>query len=424
MFVVTHSQWALAWQDLNFVNRHLAANEWSQENLISTWPLPAANQGFLSQFQVALADPLQYAGFSAASYTQSGFIARLEDSYNQFDYRLNMVLDKSDTNFLSGSYLRLSLGNWFLSFDRQERWWGPAWSGSLILGNASEPFPAISLQRKKSLAFHTKWLAWLGPWNMSLFAGQLEQNRFVPHAKLLGARFSFSPLDKLEFGMSRTAQWGGEGRPQDLESLGRLILGLDNTGSNGITAENQPGNQLAGFDMIWQISEKFPMSIYAQVIGEDEANFFPTAFMGLFGIEMTRGAHYRTYLEYADTRVDYYRSERRYGTAYNHSVYQSGYTYNGKSLAHSLGGDGQMTAFGQMWVYSQKVSYHLLFRSIRPDVINLDEKNRRSIYFAAQWNKADHRIQAAVEWYRDIDRIDGQADDNVAGNISWTFRLK
>lgn len=417
-------QSASAWQDINFVNKHMALRDWQPGQLISTWPLDSDPAGLRPSLKVSLSDPVRFSGFSSQAYLENGLETSLHQTFGKMDYGINLrLLESSETNFLSGSYLRLKLANWYLSAERLERWWGPAWSGSLILGNASEPVPGISLQRKNFQAFSTKYLSWLGPWNLVLFAGQLESHRTVPKAKLLAARFSFSPWRKLEFGMSRAAQWGGQGRPQDLASLGRLLFGLDNVGSNGINNENQPGNQLAGFDMYWQFMPKGPVAFYAQVIGEDEANLFPTAFMGLYGFEFWRGGHYRAYLEYADTRVDYYRSERRYGAAYRHSVYQNGYTYKGKSLAHSLGGDGQMTSLGQMWVNPHGGSYMLVLRSIRPNVIDLGEKNRRSIMISSLWQFKGHKLQAEAEFYRDHSRTSASSSDKTSFSLAWSMEF-
>ena len=76
----------------------------------------------------------------------------------------------------------------------------------------------------------------------------------------------------LEIGVSRTAQWCGEGRPCGLDTFWDLFIGRDNVGDDGTTPENEPGNQLAGFDVRWtNMWFGTPMSFYGQVIGEDEA---------------------------------------------------------------------------------------------------------------------------------------------------------
>ena len=54
----------------------------------------------------------------------------------------------------------------------------------------------------------------------------------------------------------------------------------------GTTPENEPGNQLAGLDARWtSLWFGTPVSLYGQMIGEDEAGGFPSRYLGQFGIE-------------------------------------------------------------------------------------------------------------------------------------------
>jgi len=147
------------------------------------------------------------------------------------------------------SYLSTILGNTIITAGAIDRWWGPGWQGSLIYGNNSRPIPGLSVQRNFTTPFQSRWLSWLGHWNYSITAGQLESNRIVPSPYHLGMRVSFKPKQNLEFGLSRTAQWGGEGRPTDSDSLLDLLLGQDTRGSNGLTLDTVLGNQLAGYDV-------------------------------------------------------------------------------------------------------------------------------------------------------------------------------
>ncbi|MEI7100679.1 capsule assembly Wzi family protein, partial [Klebsiella pneumoniae] len=81
----------------------------------------------------------------------------------------------------------------------------------------------------------------------------------VPHAKIIGGRFTFSPFQSLELGASRIMQWGGEGRPESFSSFWDGFTGHDNTGT-----DNEPGNQLAGFDFKFKLEPTlgWPVSFY------------------------------------------------------------------------------------------------------------------------------------------------------------------
>ena len=82
---------------------------------------------------------------------------------------------------LDGSYIAARLGNWSASFGQVDRWWGPAWDGSLILSTNARPIPAISIDRRVPEPFETKWLSWLGPWSFPFFYWQMENGENIDH---------------------------------------------------------------------------------------------------------------------------------------------------------------------------------------------------------------------------------------------------
>ena len=84
---------------------------------------------------------------------------------------------------------------------------------------------------------------------------------------------NFRPIPALEIGFTRTAQWGGEGRPSDLRTFADLLVGNDNVSTTGgITLAEEPGNQLAGVD--FHLRHNLfgqPFGLYGEFIGEDES---------------------------------------------------------------------------------------------------------------------------------------------------------
>ncbi len=252
---------------------------------------------------------------------------------------------------LDGSQFSARLGNWNLGGGLVDRWWGPGWQSSLILSLNARPSPGIFLQRNRSTPFSVPVLKSLGPWQLTAFANQLESERFVPRAKLVGARFSFKPIPSLEIGLSRTAQWGGTGRPENLDTLFDLLIGNDNRGDSGIAADasNEPGNQLGGIDWRYSFSalEK-PFAFYGQLIGEDEAGGLPTREIGMVGIEtpfVTKYFHSRIFLEFSDTTMRFL-DDGIANSAYEHSIYQSGYRYYGTPIGAASDNDSRTLTLG------------------------------------------------------------------------------
>ncbi|MGQ1277890.1 capsule assembly Wzi family protein [Acinetobacter baumannii] len=244
---------------------------------------------------------------------------------------------------VEGSYVAGKLWNQWLVAGQIPTWWGPGHDGSLIRGDASRPVYGATAQRAVQNAFETKWLSWIGPWQYQAFAGQLDDYKAVPHAKLLGLRLTARPLPYLELGASRTLQWGGEGRSESWDSLWNAIKGNDNV----YDSDEDRSNQIAGFDARLNLQSLInaPVGIYGQYVGEDEAGLLPSKKMYLAGVDYSSSYNnmpYQLYAEWADTRTN----NDVKGISYNHYVYKDGYYQHGFPLGHAMGGDGQMYSVG------------------------------------------------------------------------------
>jgi hypothetical protein len=196
--------------------------------------------------------------------------------------------------------------------------------------------------------------------------GKLEGNRRdLSGARFFAARFSFRPRKNLEIGLSRSAQWCGSGRPCGFGAFKDLLFGKSNT--DNLAAD--VGNQLAGYDIRWSSPwKKLPIAVYGQMIGEDEAGGLPSKFMGLFGVEiwgvLGQGS-YRAHFEYADTACEFTRRRPQFDCGYESGIYTDGYRYRGRSIGHSMDGDGRMMALGFMWIDKRGDRWEALIRSAK-----------------------------------------------------------
>ncbi|MGB5411920.1 MAG: capsule assembly Wzi family protein, partial [Woeseiaceae bacterium] len=304
-------------------------------------------------------EPVNIRGFSNTPREDAEIAGGYSWASERFSVDLNLsgVNDPADGDDVraDGSQVAVKLGNWSAAASTMDRWWGPGWDGSLILSNNARPIPSITFGRTHTRAFETKWLKWIGPWDLDVIWGQLEADRAVPDARFFGMRVNFRPLQGLEIGLSRSAQWCGEGRPCGFDTFMDLLLGKDNVGDDGTTPENEPGNQLAGFDARWtNLWFGSPVSVYGQMIGEDEAGGFPSRYLAQFGIEgsgITRGqTSYRWFAEVAGTSCDVVKSEVLYNCAYRNSIYRSGYTFNKRIVGHGLDNDARVVSAGLILV--------------------------------------------------------------------------
>jgi hypothetical protein len=237
---------------------------------------------------------------------------------------------------LDGSYLGMAVGNLMISAGYMEKWWGPGWGGSLILSSSARPIPSLTIERNYSRPFDLPVLSWLGPWRASFQAGRLESERgdFArPH--FIALRVAFKPTPSLEVGVTRASQLCGEGRRCGLRTYAEMAIGRDNDQAPG----RQPGNQLAGFDARYSLGRRgIPMAVYAQAIGEDEAGYLPSKYLGLGGVEAWNrfaGWSVRGHLEYARTSCDFARQRPELGCAYESAVYTDGYRFRGRPIGHA-----------------------------------------------------------------------------------------
>ena len=274
--------------------------------------------------------------------------------------------DDSDDVRLDDSMVGVVIGNWSVAASTQQRWWGPSWDGSLILSNNARPFPSLTIDRVFTDAFKTKWLSWLGPWDMSVMFGQLEKERVVPNAQFFGFRFNFRPIPSLEIGVSRSAQWCGDGRPCDASTFVDLIFGRDNIGDAGIGLDNEPGNQMAGLDFRWSPRLfDLPIAVYGQFIGEDEAGGFPSRYLIQYGLEGTGYLadrwSYRWFAELAGTSCDFIWDDI-FNCAYRQTIYKSGYSYRGRIIGHGADNDARLVSAGWMMADENGSEWRALLR--------------------------------------------------------------
>ena len=195
--------------------------------------------------------------------------------------------------------------------------------------------------------------------------GILEHDRVVPDAQFWAARFNFRPIPSLEIGLSRSAQWCGKDRPCDLDTFIDLLLGKDNVGDAGIDDDNEPGNQLAGVDIRWS-PLAWPVALYTQFTGEDEAGGFPSRWMGQFGAEwygyLADPWSTNVFVEFAATTCQFYESGELFNCAYTHGIYQSGYRYRGRSIGHGADGDARLISVGAILVDGEDTQWRGLLR--------------------------------------------------------------
>ena len=265
-------------------------------------------------------------------------------------YNFEVIQSKNpwdeDKTHHDNSYFGFVVGNWIGLLGNIEKWWGPGWNSSIILSNNARPTPGFTLHRNYSDPFEWPVLAWLGPWTANLFLSKLDDTRIIDDAKLVGLTVGFRPMPSLEINLRRSAQWGGEGRPQGLKNFIKLVGGVSDNCDNAECVVTEPGNQLAGFDFSWD-TPWANASIYGQRIGDDYYNGLPTDNALQLGIKLPLNTDLFSgmlFIEQDDTRTR--ASVDRYNTCYNHHIYQTGYRYQDRAIGATWDNDSKILSVG------------------------------------------------------------------------------
>ena len=293
----------------------------------------------------ARTQPAVLRSFADAAREQLNATVALQGAAGGVFYQLSASavkapLDGENSRF-DGSHITYSLGKWWLTAGALERWWGPGWASSLILSNNARPVPGLSLQRSVSDASELPLLSLFGPWSATAFMGQMDDHRAINQAKLLGLSVAFKPHPRLEIALRRTAQWGGEGRPESGSNLVKLLTGRGDNCYDSVCREDEPGNQLGGIDVRLDLPQ---FTLYGQLIGEDEANAWPAKKAwqaGISGDMALAGWQGSWFIEQSDSRC-----ASGYNCFYNHGIYQTGYRYHGRAIGASWDNDSRVLSAG------------------------------------------------------------------------------
>ena len=148
-----------------------------------------------------------------------------------------------------------------------DRWWGPAHEGSLILSNNARPMPTLMVERAEARPFEHE-LAELARALALQFRHQPDGIRPRGHrrAAVHGmARRGHAVQGHRVRLLAHRAVLRRAARMQSRVSSGNLLAGNDNVGIDA-TEENEPGNQMAGFDMRWNSPiGNLPYALYGAV---------------------------------------------------------------------------------------------------------------------------------------------------------------
>lgn len=284
--------------------------------------------------------------------------------------KVSKDLDFNKT-YLDESFGSLKLSNFIFSVGRINRWWSPSENSSLILSNSARPSAGLEIKNYIPIMSNKRMLRLLGPINFEVFVNRLEKDRYIKNALLFGNRVSIKPMPNLDISFIRLAQFGGDGRSTDSNTIINMLIGRDNTSKN-LSFENQPGNQLAGADFSYSPTNNPNIKIYGQILGEDEAGYLPSRTFFLTGFK------YKFFNKQNPSYISFDYTDTFNGhenMTYNHSLYKDGLRYLGKPIGASIDADSNEFAITFHQQKSHKLSYKLTLSQAE---INLNNSNKNT----------------------------------------------
>ncbi|MFZ5862152.1 MAG: capsule assembly Wzi family protein [Nitrospirota bacterium] len=280
------------------------------------------------------------------------------------------------------AYVELAGKGLALTVGRESLWWGPGYRGTLLVTDHAAPFDLVRVETSRPW-----YLKWIGPMSAHVFVTRLEADRLaIPRPFLAGFRLAFRPWPELEFGLSRTAMFGGEGRPVTAGLIWDVIR------AKGENDTRNPGNQLGGIDATIRIPWRpQPVALYLEWAGEDEANGFPShpaVVAGVYLPTLAGSSQWSLRTEWADNAFADVP-----GIWYQHAVYQSGYTYQGVVIGHPMGTDARMLSMELDRRVTPEWMVSALYDAVTSGVFGPGETSGRSpgvrlVYESATWSTA------------------------------------
>lgn len=285
---------------------------------------------------------LQEKGFRY--YDANNVYMDVSSTVSNFSYKFKAIKSSKEL-FFDESYFSYKNNNTIFKAGRVKRWWSPSDFTSLIYSNSIRPIPTISISNYKPIHLEHKFFSIIKFIDYEVFIGKLERDREIPNALIFGNRVGFHLNSNFSISLLRTAQFGGKGRVINSKTLKHMITGKDTVNRN-LKFDEQSGNQIAGIDFSYKLSNKNNIVIYGQYLGEDGLDpiiddgwvgaIFPSKRFGLGGISFNSrnpDNPWKLTLEHTNTDSGYKN------VTYNHSLYKTGYRYHNSPIGANIDGD-------------------------------------------------------------------------------------
>lgn len=265
-------------------------------------------------------------------------------------------------------YVGAQLGFENITFGQQSLWWGAGSESAFAFSNNAAPFYMVRFDQSDPLHL---------PWNVSRFAkmrtqiifGQLDGHHWPAHPYVNAQKFTIDLPGDLEVGFTRSAFFGGAGRPLTLSSFAQSLFSGSSVDYGPYGSPDAPGDRHSDFDFRWRVpGVDHLLTIYSDSYADDEPNPIDNPKRSAWGPGMYLSrvpglAHLDLRFETYSTWL--YRKDQGGRFLYWDNQYRDSYTNDGNLLGSWVGRDSRAyVALTNYW-FSAKTRLQAQYKQIK-----------------------------------------------------------
>jgi hypothetical protein len=110
----------------------------------------------------------------------------------------------------------------------------------------------------------------LGKIHTQILFGELAGHQWPAHPYINAQKITLDLTNDFELGFTRSAIFGGAGRPLTLNSFWQSLVSVSSVDSGPYGSPDPPGNRHSGFDARWRLPRLHIVTVYVDSFGEDE----------------------------------------------------------------------------------------------------------------------------------------------------------
>ena len=308
---------------------------------------------------------------------------------------------------------------WFenITFGKQALWWGPGAESAFAFSNNAAPFYMARFQQVRPLR-----LGRFAELRTDLLFGELSGHRWPAHPYVNAQKVSLELPLGLELGFTRSAFFGGAGRPLTLNSFRNSLFSTYSP-----FAGADPGDRHSGFDFRWRVPGLAHwLTVYSDSYADDDPNPLdnPKRSAWAPGISLSHmpGAP-RLDLRFETYSTWLYRKDEGPQFLYFNNAYHDAYTNSGSLLGSWIGRDSRAYVAAAGYSWSAKTRIEAKYRQIKAGNAMLPGGGTQTDYgLTGTWSpRPDWMLGAQLQAERYWVPILGPARRDVLASVQVTY---